>query len=247
MRESRQLQACLAFVLGLLFAATPGSAAEIDIDPVASTSQGFPVVTFELLQPFEGVYEDALNSGLPTTLTYTIEVWRQRAGWWDKLEDAQEREFRLFRDLLNDQFVVVTSNETRQFSTLDSLSASVSRFDLGSDNGPLYLPRNLFAPTSQYYVVIVATLAPLTVEDLNELDAWIRGSLRGGGDESGGISGLTRTMGGMLMSMTGFGDQRVKARTAYFRLAEIRPSPLPPRPPVPTPQRLAAPDSGSGR
>jgi len=231
----------------MLLCVTPTLAARLVIEPVASTSQGFPVVEFELLEPFEGIYEEAMNSGLPTTLTYTIEVWRQRGGWWDKLEETYEREFRLFRDLLNDAYVVVTPSETRRYSTLDSLASSVATFQRGSRNGPLYLARELFTLERQYYVVIIATLAPLTVEDLNELDAWVRGSLRGGREDSGGISGLSRTMGGILMSMTGFGDQRVKTRTGSFRLVDIRRAPLPrPREPTPAPARLAAPDSGSG-
>jgi hypothetical protein len=231
----------------LLLPTTPSHAARLDIQPLASTSQGFPLLEFELLEAFEGIYAEAMNSGLPTTLTYTIEVWRQRGGWWDKLEDAYEREFRLFRDLLNEQYVIATPSETRRVSTLDSLAISVCRFRLGTDNGPLYLARELFAPEKRYYVVVVATLAPLTVEDLAELDDWVRGSIRGGRDDSGGISGLSRTMGGMLMSLTGFGDQRVKSRTDYFRLSDIRPTPLPPpRPDAPAPHQLAVPDSGSG-
>jgi hypothetical protein len=236
----------------VLLHVAPSFAARLEIQPVASTSQGFPFVEFELLEPFEGVYADAMQSGLPTTLTFTIELWRQRGGWWDKLENAYEREFRLFRDLLSDQYVVLTPNETRRFSTLDSLSTSVCRFRRGVDNGPLYLERERIVANSRYYVVVVATLAPLTVEDLKELDAWVRSSLRGGPDDSGGISGLSRTMGGMLMSMTGFGDQRVKGRTTYFRLQDIRQAPIPPkhqRPPSPTPTPptgVAAPDSGSG-
>ena len=228
----------------VLLHAVPAFAARLEIRPVTTTSQGFPLVEFELLGPFEGVYADAMQSGLPTTLTYTIEVWRQRGGWWDKLEEAYEREFRLFRDLLNDEYVVLTPRTTRRFSTLDSLSASVCRFQRGVENGPLYLPRELFVADREYYVVVVATLAPLTVEDLNELDAWVRGTLRGGPEDSGGISGLSRTMGGILMSMTGFGDQRVKGRTRDFRLGDILPpGPRQQLPPLP---RVVPPDGGSG-
>ncbi len=248
MRASQRRWTWSGCVLGLLLACVlPAFAARLVVEPVAATSQGFPVVEFELFEPFEGIYEEAMNSGLPTTLTFTIEVWRQRSGWWDKLEATREREFRLFRDLLNDVYVVVTPTETRRFSTLDSLATSVSTHRTGSRNGPQFLGRDLFRPGNRYYVVIVATLAPLTVEDLNELDAWVRGSLRGGREDSRGISGLSRTMGGILMSMTGFGDQRVKARTAYFRLDELPMAPRPPaRAPASLPAQLAAPDSGSG-
>ena len=79
------------------------------------------------------------------------------------------------------------------------------------------------------FVVVALTvkLAPLTVEDLNELDDWLQGTIRRRGDETrGGISGLSRTIGGMLMSMTGFGDKTVRAKTPKFRPEEIPQRPL---------------------
>ena len=217
-------------------------ATELRIDRVAATSQGFLYVEYALLFPFEGIYLEALNSGLPTTLTYTVEVYRRRTGWWDRLEEAYEREFRLFRDLLNNVYYVRTPEETRRFAQYDSLVAAISRFQLGSQLGPQYFERHLFVPDKSYYVVITASIAPLTVEDLAELDDWLRGTLGRHGDEvGGGISGLSRTMGGLLMSMTGFGDKRVKGRTPDFRPREML---AVPRGPGERPEpRLAAPDS----
>jgi len=221
-------------------------ATELRIDHVGATSQGYLYVEYECVSPFEGIYLEALNSGLPTTLTYTIEVYRQRTGWWDRLEEAYEHEFRLFRDLLNNVYFVVTPEEALRFAQYDSLVAAISRFQRGSARGPQYFQRHLFEPDQSYYVVITMSISPLTVEDLNELDAWLRGTLRGRSDEAGGgISGLSRTMGGLLMSMSGFGEKRVKGRTPDFRPRDIPRSPSPPRPP-PEP-RLAAPDSGHVR
>ncbi|UCE01637.1 MAG: DUF4390 domain-containing protein [Candidatus Latescibacterota bacterium] len=251
MRVSRSwLQAApIAFAL-VATVATGVRAAEIRVDRIAATSQGFLYLEYELVTPFEGIYFEAIQSGLPTTLNYTIEVWRQRSGWWDKLEDTYEREFRLLHDVLNGEYLVNTSDETTSFSTLDSLTAAVCRFQRGSREGPEYFSPQLFSPDDRYYVVITATLAPLTVEDLNELDTWLRGTL-GGREDSGGISGLSRTIGGLLMSMTGFGDRRVKLRTRDFRPRDLEPEPrrleVPqrPQPAATTPApRLAVPDSG---
>ncbi|MFQ5599105.1 MAG: DUF4390 domain-containing protein [Candidatus Krumholzibacteriia bacterium] len=215
-------------LLGLCVGTTASTrATELRIEQVAATSQGFLYVEFELQEPFEGIYLEALQSGLPTTLDYTIEVWRDRSGWWDKLEDTYEREFRLFRDLLNDEYLVVTPEETQQFAALDSLVEAVCLFHRHSEQGPQYFRRALFAPGKRYYVVITAHLAPLSVEDLNELDDWLQGTIRRRGDQTrGGISALSRTMGGLLMSMTGFGDKKVRGRTPKFRPEEVLEQPI---------------------
>jgi hypothetical protein len=246
-----RLQA-IPLALAWLVAITVGArAAEIRIDRIGATSQGFLYLEYELVAPFDGIYFEAIQSGLPTTLNYTIEVWRQRSGWWDKLEDTYEREYRLFHDVLHDEYLVASRDESQRYSSLDSLTAAVCRFHRRSRQGPEYFSRQLFSPDKRYYVVVTATLAPLTVEDLNELDDWLRGTLRGGGDDSGGISGLTRTVGGLLMSMTGFGDQRVKTRSHDFRPRDLFRGPGTPdepkrqQPAATTPSpRLAVPDSG---
>ncbi len=239
----------LGSMLAVIALASTGHATRLRLDRVAATSQGFLYVEFELESPFEGMVEDAVRSGLPTTLNYTIEVWQHRNGWWDKLEGAYERRFRILRDLLNDLYYVVTPEQTSRFTHLDSLVAVVGKVARGSDNEPAYFGRALFDDNKTYYVVVTARLAPLTVEDLNELDEWLRGTFTGRDDEAGGLSGLTRTMGGLLMSMTGFGDRQLKTRSPSFKPAEVPREPQAPpvpaiRPAVPDRAR-AAPDSNA--
>lgn len=249
MRGPGRGQTRAALLVALAFAAE-ASATELRFDRVAATSQGFVYVEFELVAPFEGTYDDALRSGLPATLSYTIQAWQKRSGWWDKLESTIELRFRFFRDPLNDLYHVFTpERETLRFTHLDSLTTFVSRIAREAPNNPPYFDRRLFQNGKTYYVVVTATLSPLTVDDLNELDTWLRGTLSGRDDGTGGITGFTRTMGGMLMSMTGFGDKQVKARSRAFDLASLpREPPLPSLPatrPASEP-RMAGPDSSSG-
>src|SRR5512145_671919 len=108
----------LGSMLAVIALASPGHATRLRVDRVGATSQGFLYVEFELESPCEGMVEDAVRSGLPTTLNYTIEVWQHRNGWWDKLEGAYERRFRILRDLLNDLYYVVTPEQTARFTHL---------------------------------------------------------------------------------------------------------------------------------
>ena len=119
----------------------------------------------------------------------------------------------MLRDLLAEQYVLVTPEDVRRFPTLDSLAAVVCT------------RRDYLRPSEdnrQYYVVVGFNLAPLSVADLRELEEWLQGTLRGGGGERGGVIGLSGTLVGMLMSATGFGDVTATGRTRNFVPADVR-------------------------
>lgn len=199
---------------------TVGVAAEIRLERIASTSQGFLFVELEFVDAFEGLYIEAIQSGVPSTLHYTLEVWRQRSGWWDRLERTQERQFRIFRDVLGGDYWLVTEEESQIFSTFEALVTAATRFRQSSQTAamPLPFPSADLASDKEYYLVLTANLAPLSVEDLDELDEWLKGTIRGrsSDNDTGLISGLSRTMGGLLLSLTGFGDRTVRARSPRF-------------------------------
>lgn len=248
MRRRGRGQVRAACMLVALTAAA-ADATELRFERVAATSQGFVYVEFDFVAPFEGTYDEALRSGLPTTLSYTIQVWQRRSGWWDKLESTNDLLFRIFRDPLNDLYHVFTpEREDFRFTHLDSLTSFVSHIARDAPhNSPPYFDRRLFRTGKTYYIVVTATLSPLTIEDLNELDTWLRGTLSPRGEGTGGITGFTRTMGGILMSMTGFGDKQVKARSRPFAIETLpREQPPPSAPSAPPPERrIAVPDSGN--
>jgi hypothetical protein len=209
--------------LPLLLWSSTAHAAEIRLERIAATSQGFLYLEMEFVDAFEGIYLEALQSGLPTTLHYTLEVWRQRSGWWDRLERTQERRFRLFRDVLSGEYWLVSEEESRSFASLEGLLRAATRFRQSTTPLPLPFPSPELPGNKEYYLVVTANLTPLSVEEINELDEWLKGTIRGSNpdQDSGLISSLSRTMGGLLLSLTGFGDRTVRARSPRFRPAEI--------------------------
>jgi len=201
---------CCSVLLALtLTPAVRSHAAELYVLGVGATSQGYAYVEFDFQDAFGTKAREAIRSGLPSTLTFTIEVWRQRTGWWDRLEETRELQFRVLRDLLNDQYVVVTPEEVRRFPDLEALGEAVCR------KRREYLPP--LDPNKSYYIIVNANLAPLSVEDLKELERWLQGTLRSGDDEgSGRVAGISGTMVGLLLSVTGFGDETYRARSVRF-------------------------------
>ena len=237
-----RILAILSFTLSV---AGRAAGAQLVLSPVGATSQGYLYVDYQLQRPFEGKFLDAIRSGLPSNLVYTFEVWRQRPGWWDALlkDQTVTLKLRLYRDLLNDQYVLVSREEVRRFASLDSLASAAC------------LQRQFLQPLlpgRTYYVAVTATLAPLSVEDLQELEQWLQGSIRSGEGSATAVSGLSGTLVGLLLSETGFGDRTVNGRTATFHPEEVRRAP--PRGPegivapgsLPGSPPRATPDSGRG-
>jgi hypothetical protein len=203
------VRAFLIVLLALATSAGTARGARLVVERLGATSQGFLYVDYRLDEPLAGRALEAIRSGLPSTLTFTIEVWRQRTGWWDRLEETRESQVRVLRDLLNEQYVLASRDEVLRFATLDSLAAALGR-----------VRREYLRPVAldkTYYVTLGANLAPLSVQDLNELEEWLQSTLRGeAADRPGGVSGLSGTLVGLLLGMTGFGDETVRQRTASF-------------------------------
>jgi len=237
MQARRRLAALAMTIAGVL--ANGAHASDLRIARIGATSQGYPFVDYELEAPFTGKALDAIRSGLPSTLTFTFEVWRQRTGWWDDLEETREASVRVLRDLLNDQYIAASREEVRRFPQLDSLAQSVC-----AHRREYLRPRE---PKKSYYVVVSANLAPLSVEDLRELERWLSGSLRSGEESNPGrVAGFSGTMVGLLMSVTGFGDETTTSRSERFVPASLPRAPAPPAAPQ-TAGGGAVPDSARRR
>jgi len=178
---------------------------------------------------------EGIRSGLPSTLTYTVELWRHRSGWWNRLEETRESQMRVLRDLLNEEYVLVTGEEVRRFRDLEALTEAACA------HRREYFPSLRGGRT--YSIVVTANLAPLSVEDLRELETWLQGNLRSGESSSReGVAGLSGTMVGMLLAWTGFGDDDVRARSAAFTTEQLpRDSPS-----IPLARQSAPSDSAAG-
>jgi hypothetical protein len=236
--ERGAIAACLLAALSVVAPAGSAAAGRIVIERLGATSQGYPYIDYTFADPFTGKALDAIRSGLPSTLTFTLEVWRKRPGWWDGLEETRESRLRILRDLINQQYVVVTPDEIRRYADMDSLVAGVC------NHRRTYL-RPLH-PQRTYYVVVSANLASLSVEDMRELEQWLRGTIQSGDESSPGrVAGISGTMVGLLMSVTGFGDETTRGRSANFQPGKLpRTAPDPGAEPAPLP---TAADSGRTR
>ncbi len=210
----------LLLSLALLLAGTVPAAA-LDITVAQPRERAGNVwVDATLREVFSERVAGSLSRGMPATLTLHAELWRRRTGWFDRLEHSFDATLRLRYDFHIDAYRI-ERNGSRPLviSTLDSVAVVLSR--------PLALPAGRLAELladHRYYVVVTATLKPLSVEDVQEVEGWLSGE--GEGSEPrpqplGFITGLPRSVFDAARNLAGLGDEHARAVTEDFELRDL--------------------------
>ena len=202
-------------LLGLMLART-ALAFDITSVTVARTEGGLLSVTTHLQDPIETRVQHSLERGMPATLLLHAELWRRRSGWFDRMESSSDATVRLRHDVWHDEWTLERAGAaTIRASSVDSLERALSRplvIDLaGFDHVP---------PDSRCYVVVTATLKPLSVEDAEEVEGWVSGEVRSQG-RFGIITQLPRSLFDAVRNFTGFGDSHDQAQTPEFDPADL--------------------------
>ncbi len=162
--------------------------------------------------------EESLARGMPATLQLHAELWRQRNGWFDRLEESFETELRIRYDVWSETYRLERQGSPpRILESLDSVTVALTR----PWSIPVARVEDL-KPGSRYYVVLTATLRPLSVEDVREVEGWLSGEVedkRRAGLKV--ITELPRALFDAVRNLAGFGDQRARAESGVFRVADL--------------------------
>lgn len=167
-------------------------------------------VTIRLDDPLEQHVEDSMGRGMPATMVLHTELWRHRTAWFDRLEHAEDATVRLRYDVWQDAWRLERPGAApAEFKSLDSLEAVLSR--------PIALPVANIAklpPDARCYVAITATVKPLKVEDVQEVEGWLTGEVQE--NRETGITQLPRSVFDAIRNFAGFGDSHTRAITNDF-------------------------------
>jgi hypothetical protein len=161
--------------------------------------------------------EAVLERGVPVTLVHEVEVWRERAAWFDRLEAARALVWKLQRDVW-DEIYVVRDGDGREETYPDLGEA---RAALERRSAVAIAPLGLLGDRDSYYLVVNSALKPLTVEDVDELEGWLSGELKSGRQRGFGLLGLPKALFGLVLNLTGIRDRNDTLRTASFRRADV--------------------------
>jgi hypothetical protein len=217
-RPATRRIAALLFALLLLPAlATRARALEISAQSPRERG-GYVWVDVRLGDLFAPRVEGSLARGMPATLALHAELWRRRVGWFDRLENAFDAELRLRYDFRATAYRIErTGARPLVVPGLDSVRTVLSR--------TLALPVGRVGPLladATYYVVVSATLKPLSVEDAAEVEGWLSGEVEGGsGAPFGLLTGLPRSLFDAARNFAGFGDEHARALTDDFALQDL--------------------------
>ncbi|MBI1798372.1 MAG: DUF4390 domain-containing protein [Candidatus Eisenbacteria bacterium] len=160
----------------------------------------------------------SLSRGMPATLQLHVELWRRRGAWFDRLENSYDASVRIRYEVWNETYRVERSGATpHSFGTLDSVRALLER--------PIALPAgrlDRLQPGASYFVAVTATLSPLSVEDVQEVEGWLSGEVETHRHSGFGVfTELPHSLYDAVRNFAGFGDRHARAQTPPFEADEL--------------------------
>jgi len=215
-----------ALVPALLALLATGTAFALEVDVLATREQaGYVWTDVRLADLFAPRVAESLSRGMPATLRLHTELWRRRHGWFGRLESSFDAEVRIRYDVWSRAYQLERRGApTSGLASLDSVEIALSR--------PIALRVGRVGdldPGARYYVIVTATLKPLSVEDVEEIEGWLSGEVKTtGGKGFGVITELPRSVFDAVRNFVGFGDQKARAMSPDFELRALFPESEPP-------------------
>ena len=201
--------------VGLAGVAGPVSALELALAPLRERD-GRVVVEAHPSKVLDSRVAESLARGMPATLVLHAELWRDRRGWFDRLESSADASVRIRYEVWNDSYLLERFGAAPiVVGTVDSVATVLQRPWL------LAVGRvGELTTRSRYYVVLTATLRPLSVEDLKEVEGWLSGEV-GSKSGFGVVTEIPHTIFDAVRNVAGFGDQKARAISAVFGLRDL--------------------------
>lgn len=209
----RVLTHAVAFACALALHAAAARAFTLTSVRPARDESGQLWVELRLEDPIEPRVAQSLARGMPATLTLHAELWRKRSGWFDRMERTVETKFRLRYEDWDESWRLEHANQRALIvPSLDSLRGTLER-TLAMPVGSLErLPQE-----SDCYVVLVASLRPINLEDVEEVEGWLSGEVREKrGSPFGFLTGIPRSLFDAARNFAGFGDERTRIISDQF-------------------------------
>jgi hypothetical protein len=209
------VRALLAALL-LLLAGAPALRAQagvrLEVELPAQPGRGGPRVrAVGVLE--DGRLRDLLRNGFPTRLHFRTELW-STGGWLNDFEGAAEWDVVVRYDPLDASYQVVRVVGDRvtslgRYQELAQAQRAVDRAYVPT----IRIPRQ----GRRYYYNARVEVEPMSVNDLDEVERWLRGELRPAvrGERNPGTA-LSRGVGQLLVRLIGGERRELEARSGTF-------------------------------
>jgi hypothetical protein len=161
----------------------------------------------------DGRLRDLLRNGFPTRLHFRTELW-STGGWLNDFEGAAEWDVVVRYDPLDASYQVVRVVGERvtslgRYTELGQAQLAVERPYVPT----IRIPRQ----GRRYYYNARVVVEPMSVNDLDEVERWLRGELRPAvrGERNPGTA-LSRGVGQLFVRLIGGEGRELEARSATF-------------------------------
>jgi len=207
-----------AWALAALLAATAARSFEIATVTAARDERDRLWVSMRLNDPLESRVERSLGRGMPARLLIHAELWRKRGSWFDRMERSVDASVRMRYDVWREEWSIQRAGApTILTHSVDSLEIVLSRPFVLMVPGLEDVPED-----SRCYVVVTATVKPLNVEDVEEVEGWLSGEVHDPEHSGFGVvTQVPRSLFDAIRNFTGFGDSRDRAITPEFTPATL--------------------------
>jgi len=188
-------------------AALPGAAQEASLS-VTLQNETPRIQATALLA--NGKFVALMRSGFPLRLHYRLELWREKANWFDEHVNEASWDLVARYDPLADEFILLRSTgATRRFTSVDALAKA------------LEIPYKVALPAKgpgRFYYLARLEVSTLNDTDLQELEEWLKGevspAVSGKGDiGSAAVRGLQR----LLVRIAGLPRLTIEARSPIIQ------------------------------
>lgn len=173
----------------------------------------------------DGLIDDKIAEGLrkgrTSTLEYHIQLWGKKSGLLNQLVDEYYFPMKVYYDFWENKYAILTPNETRLTPSIETVRkkcTEITEFD--------GIPIARFQPDMSYTFVVELLLRPLSVENYQEIKSWLGGEvknleLNNLKEADKAAKGLGNRLLRMFMTITGFGDRIISAKSKEFRIDKI--------------------------
>jgi hypothetical protein len=114
-----------------------------------------------------------MNKGVPILLEYKLGLWKERAGWFDRLLDDSQISYKVRYDPWEKQFSVVQIGAEVVIENI--LNSEREVLDLLKSSGQISL--ELDDTTGIYYIAGNLSIKTMSFSNYREVESWLKGEL----------------------------------------------------------------------
>ena len=167
----------------LLFAAWPVAAAPLLSISNLYCEDDYLCVDFYLKNAVDKDLLESMQNGIPALLRYRVDVWLDRANWYDKLVRSTSFAYRVNYDNWDTLYCVCTYRGDTE-ETINAGDVAELIHLVCNQQRMKICPFRELDLLASYYVTISAEIRSLSAERVREIDSWLGGADEP--DESGG-------------------------------------------------------------